>query len=95
MVWLAWSGVAKSASAARLLASPTYGTAAIALALFCSAAYGIETIVGSDTFIGAEFLNYANKWCAVGYSFLGATTILPKGTINYAIKFLEAMKNMD
>lgn len=94
VIWLAWSGVAKGASAASLLASPTYGTAAIALALFCSAAYTLETLVGSETFIGADFLNYANKWCVRGYSFLSAAAILPNGPVNYAIKFLEAVKSM-
>ena len=92
--WLVWSGVAKGAQAASLLAAPSYGTAAIALALFCSAAYGLETIVGAETFVGAEFINQANKWCARGYTFLGATAILPKDAINVAIKFLEGMKTL-
>ena len=73
ITWLIWSGVAKGAQAASLLAAPSYGTAAIALALFCSTAYGLEAIFGAETFVGAEFFNQANKWCARGYTFLSAT----------------------
>lgn len=94
LIWLAWSGVSKGFVYGNLLAAPSYGTAAIALALFCSAAYGMETVIGSDTFIGGEFLHHANKWCVGGYSVLQATAVLPKDAINYAINFLEAMKNM-
>ena len=94
LVWLAWSGVSKGAAYSQLLAAPTYGTAAMAIALFCSAAYGIETIIGSETFVGGDALHYASQWCFKGYSVLQATAILPKGAINYAIKFLEAMKGM-
>lgn len=94
VIWLVWSGVAKGAQSASLLAAPTYGTAAIALALFCSTAYGFETLIGAETFVGAEFLNQANKWCVKGYSFLSVTAILPKNTVELAIKFLEEVKGL-
>tara|TARA_B110000444_G_C18830427_1_gene592915 strand:- start:1557 stop:2180 length:624 start_codon:yes stop_codon:yes gene_type:complete len=95
LIWLALSGLGKGFSAANMLASPTYGTASIAIALFCSAAYSIETLVGSETFVGAKLLNHANNWCVNGYTFLSAAAIVPKETFNYAIKVLEAMKSVD
>ena len=94
LIWLAWSGVSKGAAAAGLLAAPSYGTAALALAVFCSAAYGIETLIGSDSFVGGEFLHGATKWCVRGYTLLQATAILPRDAINYAIKILETAKTM-
>ena len=92
--WLAWSDIAKGVQAASLMASPTYGTAAIRLALFCSTAYGIDTIIGSKVFASAEFLNQATIWCARRYGFLAATSILPKDALNLAIKFLEGLKSL-
>ena len=94
VIWLAGSGLAHGLKTASLLAAPTYGTAAVAIALVCSTAYSIETIIGSDTFIGGDFLNYANKWCVKGYGFLTATAILPTNTLDLAIKFLEGMKGL-
>ena len=94
IMWLVWSGVAKGAQAASLVAAPTYGTAAIALALFFSTAYGLETLIGAETFVGVEFFNQANKWCAKGYGFLSVTAILPKDSIELAIKFLEGVKSL-
>ena len=94
VMWLIWSGVAKGVKATSLMAAPSYGTAAIALAIFCSAAYGLETVIGAETFVGAEFLNQANKWCAKGYGILTAAAVLPKDTINIAIKLLEGMKTL-
>lgn len=95
VVWLIWSVVAKSTKAAKLLATPTYGSGAIAIAIFCATAYGLETVIGADTFIGADALNLANKWCAKGYGFLSIAAILPKDAINLAIKLLEYSKNLD
>jgi hypothetical protein len=94
VMWLVWSGVAKGVQSASWMASPTYGTAAMALALFCSTAYSLETLIGPETFGGAEFFNHANKWCAKGYSFLSVTAILPKDTVQLAIKFLEGVKGL-
>jgi len=94
IIWLVWSGIAKGIQATSLMAAPTYGTAAIALAIFCSTAYGLETVIGSETFVGAEFFNQANTWCAKGYGLLGAAAILPKDTINVAIKLLEGLKTL-
>lgn len=94
VMWLVWSGVAKGLQVTSLMAAPTYGTAAITIALVCGTAYGLETIIGAETFGGAEFLNYANAWCVRGYSFLSLTAILPKDTINLAIKFLEGIKTL-
>ena len=95
VVWAAWLSATKIAQASSMIAVPSLGTTALAIALICSTAYSIETIVGSDTFIGADFLNYANKWCVRGFSVVGVTSILPKGKLDYIIKFLEAVKNMD
>ena len=94
VLWLLGSGVVKGLKVYHLVASPAYAKAAIAIALFCSSAYGLETIIGSDTFIGADLLNMANKWCVKGYGFLGTTAILPKDAIGLAIKFLEGMKSL-
>lgn len=94
VVWLVWSGVAKGVQSASWMASPAYGTAAMALALFCGTAYGLETLIGPETFVGAEFFNQANKWCAKGYGFLSVTAILPKDTVELAIKFLEGVKGL-
>jgi hypothetical protein len=94
IIWLLCSGVSKGIKVTSLMANPTFGTASIALALFCSAAYGIETVVGADTFVGADFLNHANRWCTRGYVFLAATATLPNNAIDLAIKFLEGVKGL-
>ena len=94
LFWLAWSGVAKGLQFTSLLAAPTYGTAAISVALVCSAVYTLETIIGPDHFVGLEFINGANTWCAKGYGLLSAAAILPKDAINIAIKLLEGMKSL-
>ena len=86
--WLMLSGVAKGVKTASLMATPSYGTAAIALALFCGATYGIETIIGGETFASSEFINQANKWCTQGYGLLSAASVLPKDAISIAIKLL-------
>ena len=92
VIWLAWSGIAKGVQAANLMAAPTYGTAAIALAIFCSTAYSLETVVGGETFV--EFLNQANTWCAKGYGLLNAAAILPIDTLGVMIKLLEGLKGI-
>ena len=92
--WLVWGLVAKGLQSASLLAAPTYGTAAISLALICSTVWSLETAIGGQTLVGAEFIGLANKWCVNGYGFLSATAILPKDTIGLAIKFLEGLKNL-
>jgi len=94
LLWLACSGVSKSIQAASLLAAPSYGTAATALALFCTAAYGIQTIIGSETYVGLEFVNQAGVWCAKGFGILSATAILPKDSISVAIKLLEGVRSL-
>ncbi len=78
-----------------LMASPTYGTAAVGLTLVCSVVYGLDTLIGPETFLSAEFHNQANKWCAKGYGVLTATAVLPKDTINIAIKLLESLKTLN
>ena len=94
IVWLAWSGVATGLQVTGMLAAPSYGTAAIALSIFCSAAYGIETAIGPETFVGAEFLNQANKWCAKGYGMLSLAAVLPIDAINAGRKLLEGIKTL-
>ena len=90
--WISWMAFTKVVEASSLMVVPSLGTSAFAIAAICSAVYSIETIVGPDTFVGAEFINQANKWCAKGFVFLGVSSVLPK---EYVIKLLESLKNMD
>lgn len=94
MLWIGWMGASKLLSASSLVVVPSMSTAAIAIALLCSTAYGLETLVGADTFGGSEFLNYANKWCTKGFAAFSVGSILPKGKIDYAIKLLESLKSV-
>ena len=101
MMWAAWMWATKIAQVSSLVAVPSLSTAALTIAFICSTAYGIQTVVGVDTFGGAEFLNYANTWCVRAFSVVLPASFLPlrdqdleemKGKLDYVINFLEAMK---
>ena len=66
-MWVRYFGVVKVAETIGLIAIPSLGTAAMLIAVMCSSAYGICTIVGPEAIGNQEFINMPNKWCTKTY----------------------------
>lgn len=58
----------------------------------CASTYGISTIVGVEAIGQQEFIDTANRWCTKTFGPVLAASGLPKGKLDYAINFLEALK---